>query len=216
MKYMNQLTMELMDTYEFNTDETLMDIEYLPIILNEDSNKYKQFKLLLQSSIINNYTTIVKIEKVENLNVVEEYNKIKSKLLQINKLNIIEKQLMHGTQECNVDSIKNYGFQKKYNTRTVYGRGTYFSNSFVNSILYSYSYGCKYICVIISKVLIINNTGIIDVNSDTKYYLVKEDNLCYPEYIIYIKLDEIIERYLRLPSIDLRKLTAYLKTLNGY
>lgn len=83
------------------------------------------------------------IERIQNQKLWENYDRGKQEILKKNKGVVNEKQLFHGTSETPPDKIYNgtKGFDFRYCTQGMWGRGSYFAVNASYSDQYSYKNG---------------------------------------------------------------------------
>lgn len=98
-----------------------------------ESLEYKQvLTKLIYSDFIQCSYSLVSIERVQNHLLYQLYTLQKKWMqskLKLSTRKILEKQLFHGTSSANVSKIITDGFDVRFNKRSKYGRGNYFSSS---------------------------------------------------------------------------------------
>jgi poly [ADP-ribose] polymerase 7/11/12/13 len=72
---------------------------------------------------------ILWVEEVSNPNLEESYQKKKAEIESNRGKPCTELLLYHGTREASIQSILTHGFNPKINTRSAYGKGSYFAKN---------------------------------------------------------------------------------------
>ena len=88
----------------------------------------EEYELITRKFLLKG-TSILKIERVENPTLYKIYQNHKELMELKTQKKMEEKQLFHGTKTTCINNIIKEGFDPRFNTRHVFGRGNYFASS---------------------------------------------------------------------------------------
>jgi len=173
--------------------------EIQTILLQPNCDEFKAIEQYLNFTGFSKQK-IQNIERVENFLLLESYRLHKQ--LISNRMNGIqpeERFLFHGTKASNIQTIIKHGFDLRYNTRFMYGKGNYFAAMSSMAHLYTCADDAGNRQILLCKVLIgqsiIYKENMGPLTCDSIYdsvkdqeiptiYVTTERSQSYPAYII--------------------------------
>jgi hypothetical protein len=173
-----------------SNETSVMQIEYLSL----GDSVYEDIEKRVMRSYPN--ACICYIEKVVHPSLEEAFIRRYAEIEgRTGKVEI--KQLFHGSTEEGVYNIANIGFQKKYNTTSAFGKGSYFAKNAKYSFKYMRT-GSKGVSFMILADVLVGKTmkgtknlnappGIdtmVDYEKNPSIYVTPHDDGAYPRYII--------------------------------
>lgn len=112
------------NSMEIEENEQVCSLE----TLNPNSLEFQQVaSKLLFSEFIEEPHSIICIQRVQNKTLYEIFQLQKKLMENRSSTTVLEKQLFHGTSSENVEKIIKCGFDVRYNKRSLFGKGNYFS-----------------------------------------------------------------------------------------
>ncbi|XP_041105205.1 protein mono-ADP-ribosyltransferase PARP10-like isoform X2 [Polyodon spathula] len=204
-----------MDIYSDVTElEDLSAISSMPDIarVNEATDEFQNVVRAFYDSIkeFHNKIRIIKVEKMVNSLLYNQYKLKKASMLQTCTQADVERTLYHGTSETGMREICLHGFNRSFcgKNATVYGKGVYFAVESALSVQDQYSppseEGYKYVFVV--KVLTGEYTkgnhemktaplkensriplryhSVVDSTISPEIFVIFNDTQAYPEYLI--------------------------------
>ena len=175
-------------------------IRLITNISNANESKFEVEKQLFQVTMAANEYRIIRVEKFEfgeNAKIHKQcYDAVSTSLKNKYKyknngkvIKTLEQLLFHGTDWTTINKIKENGFNRDYNKRSVYGKGVYFAK-YAN---YSHSYTsqnangerCMLVCAVI-----VGNSGKGNRNiskEEQEKYDSLVDNLSNPQIFVIAK-----------------------------
>ncbi|CAF3357209.1 unnamed protein product [Rotaria socialis] len=162
--------------------------------LDENSHEYKDIRELFDKTMAKKYTTIIRIERIQNKQWYTQYNSYKN----FSGREDTEKKLFHGCLQESVSLIVNSFFNRSFAgvNGVVYGQGAYFSANAV----YSHGYATPnqsngersmfVVNVIVGKTTRGNRSmktppaGFDSTTDDDHIFVTYRDDQAYAEYLI--------------------------------
>ncbi|XP_064602045.1 protein mono-ADP-ribosyltransferase PARP14-like [Liolophura sinensis] len=189
---------ELPPTWTHMADQDLVTVE-----LQSTDSEYQQVIKNLQGQV----TNIIKIERIQNKSLYEQYVAKKGKIERSNPNKTVEKILWHGTSSDTVQSINNYGFNRSYcgKNATAFGNGVYFAvnANYSASNTYSRPDGQGHKRMYQTRVLVGDHTqgrsgmivppnksgpilydSVVDNPANPSMYIIFHDAQAYPDYLV--------------------------------
>uniref|UniRef100_A0ABM0GQU2 Poly [ADP-ribose] polymerase n=1 Tax=Saccoglossus kowalevskii TaxID=10224 RepID=A0ABM0GQU2_SACKO len=180
--------------------------------LSPGSRDFQRVEDLFRKTMPSSNSTIVRIERIQNMELWEHYQSMKKHMKRKQPGQEIEKQLFHGTEKSSVQKIckQNFDFRVSGKHATVYGEGAYFARDASYSDSFSRKDESGYQYMFLANVLIGRYTEgnssykrppEIDSVSGTLYnscvnntynpkiFIVFDLYQCYPEYLITYSKD---------------------------
>ncbi|KAG7458165.1 hypothetical protein MATL_G00235240 [Megalops atlanticus] len=212
-----QIARKLLSSADLYTDIPDEDVSLLSNLpeasrVNEDSDEFQDVVKEFYDSIqeYHNKIKIVKVEKLTNTLLYNQYKLKKTSMQQSASNPEVERTLYHGTSETSVKEICIHGFNRSFcgKNATVYGQGVYFAVNSAISVQDQYSPpnadGHKY--VFVTKVLTGDFTkgkhemktaplkegsdiplryhSVVDKMDSPTLFVIFNDTQAYPEYLI--------------------------------
>ncbi|XP_036371630.1 protein mono-ADP-ribosyltransferase PARP10 [Megalops cyprinoides] len=212
-----QISRKLLSSADLYTDIPDEDVSVLSNLpeasrVDEDSDEFQNVVKEFYDSIqeYHNKIKIIKVEKLMNTLLYNQYKLKKASMLQSASDPEVERTLYHGTSETSVKEICIHGFNRSFcgKNATVYGQGVYFAVNSAISVQDQYSPpnadGHKY--VFVTKVLTGDFTkgkhemktaplkegsdiplryhSVVDKMDSPTLFVIFNDTQAYPEYLI--------------------------------
>lgn len=149
------------------------------------------------SSVSKSYpnSCVLWIDEIHNDTLLAKYMNREEELARKYGEKLKKLELFHGTRNECIDLIANEGFKSELNVTSAYGKGTYFATNALYSSNYMKTDGDAITYMFLCDVLVgekicsrVNDIpkGVVRVDnkSNTKIYVVPDDDSIYPRYII--------------------------------
>lgn len=154
-----------------------------------DNPDYDRIVKIVYASYPN--ACVLMLDRVQNPALEARYEAAKAAL----GAGVKEGQVYHGTKDENIASIARSGFMISANTRSAYGRGTYFASNFATSKDYtnvdrdevSHMFICKLAMKDVEAYARNENSTadtFVDNVAKPAIYVARKDDLCIPMYLV--------------------------------